>query len=113
MPTSLEWNARAVQWLRNAVNNCNLNHVPETVKKIIETGAWRERYENMRLWRFEKFSDFITRDPVQGGCGWKPELVEGLLLKAENQEVLGLWHRAMQGEQAQQLNAQTPDLKPA
>src|SRR4051812_6196671 len=106
MTTTLEWNARAVGWLRDAVDRCNLNHVPQSVKKIIKTGAWRARYEHLRIFKFETFSDFITKPFVEGGCGWKPELVEGLLQKADDPEALKLWHEAMRADDAREVNAE-------
>jgi hypothetical protein len=88
-------NGRTVQRLFVAVVECNLHHVPYMLRRVIETGAWRERMWMSRPWKFETFSDFITKSLPEGGMGWKPELVEGLLLKAGDDDVLVMWREMM------------------
>jgi len=95
----LDHNNRLVERLRTAVVNCNLNHVPQAVRRVIETGAWRDRWFVNIEWKFDSFADFITASPVDGGMGWKPELVEGLLQKAGDDDALVAWRKAMVGPQ--------------
>jgi hypothetical protein len=89
------YNRTVVERLRAAVVDCNLNHVPQAVRRVIETEAWRERWDVNLHWTFDTFADFITTSPVNGGMGWKPELVEGLLLKAGDDDALVAWQDAM------------------
>jgi hypothetical protein len=108
------FNRRIVERLRTAVVGCNLNHVPQTLRRVLETGAWRERWEVNIHWKFDKFRDFITASPVDGGMGWKPKLVEGLLLKAEDPDALELWYKAMRADDAHELDAQDQaNVRPA
>jgi hypothetical protein len=86
---------RIVADLRSAIVRCNLNQVPEAVRRAIESGAWRERLEFQQIYKFDRFVDFISKSPVDGGMGWKPDLVDGLLQKAGDVEVLTMWREAM------------------
>jgi hypothetical protein len=105
-------NAKIVDRMFHAVVNCNLNHVPQTVRRVIETEAWRAfLVGGVLVVRFERFSDFITTDGAKSGCGWKPELVEGLLQKSEDQEVLAMWHKAMSADDARDVVKQSQDTQ--
>jgi len=66
-------------WKR-AVNGCNLKDVPYILRRLLSTGAWRERYECGQIIRFDYFYDYITTKGPKG-CGWEPEVVEALLEK--------------------------------
>jgi hypothetical protein len=102
-------NREIVERLRGAVVNCNLNHVPQAVRRVIETKAWRERYDFNLHYEFKLFSDFITQSPVKGGMGWKPELVEGLLLKAGDVDALTMWREAITGKKGKRAKKVTTD----
>jgi hypothetical protein len=108
-----KFNRRIVERLRAAIVDCNLNHVPQAVRRVIQTGAWRERVEVNLHWKFDKFCDFITASPVEGGMGWKPELVEGLLQKAEDRDALKLWQEAIRADDARERDAQDQANKAA
>jgi hypothetical protein len=88
-------NTKLVQEFRHSVEFCTLGHVPTMVKRILQTGAWRERYEMGRRIPFEKFSKFITTSPDKGGCGMDPDHVEALINKSGDVEALAMWRAAM------------------
>jgi len=92
-------NTDVVNSLRSAVQFCNINHVPQAVRKVLETGAWMERYEFMRVFKFERFVDFITKPVLEGGCGWESSNVEALLTKSGDIEVQAMFREAMVGKQ--------------
>lgn len=106
-------NASIVKGLRSAVDFCNINHVPKTVREVLRTGAWAQRYELMHVFQFEHFIDFITADRDHGGCGWTPDTVRLLLLKAGDPEALEMWDRAVRAKEAAIADAKAPDLQEA
>jgi hypothetical protein len=69
----------------------NLEIVPGLVKRVLETGAWRERIHRGKRFHHDRFIDFITIKPL-AGCGWEPEKVEALI--RDEPETLALWRRA-------------------
>jgi hypothetical protein len=82
-----------VEGLWHAVDDAanNLEAVPRNVRRVIETGAWRERIYRGRTFTNASFLEFITDKPLKG-CGWSPEKVEALL--KDEPEVLTLWREA-------------------
>src|SRR5262245_18081547 len=100
-------NARLVDSLRHAVNHCNINHVPQIVTEVLQTGAWRERYKSLRHFRFDNFVNFITGPPFKGGLGWSLDKVRELLVKAGNDEALALWDQETRAKRAQEVDTQT------
>ena len=58
-------NNRLVERLRAAVVDCNLNHVPQAVRRVIDTGAWQRRWFVNIEWKFDTFAEFITTSPVE------------------------------------------------
>jgi len=87
-----------VEGLWHAVDDAanNLEAVPRSIKRVIETEAWREREYRGRKFQHATFLDFVTAKPL-AGCGWKPEKVEALL--KDEPEVLALWRKATTGHQ--------------
>jgi len=95
-------NTTVVQRFKRAVEDCTLPHVPQMIREILETGAWRERYELGKIIRFDDFTEFVTgKKPA--GCGWDPEIVTTLLLKAEDTEALKLWQKAIRAKVANEI----------
>jgi hypothetical protein len=82
-----------VESLWHAVDDAanNLEAVPRTIRRVIETEAWRERIYRGRPLTNATFLEFITDKPLKG-CGWPPEKVEALL--KDEPEVLALWREA-------------------
>jgi hypothetical protein len=98
-------NASVVKSLRSAVEFCNINHVPQTIREVLKTGAWAERYEMMRVFTFKSFPDFITKPVREGGCGWNPPSnVEALLDKSGDIEAQAMFREAMVGKQGAHHN---------
>jgi hypothetical protein len=93
-------NANIVGRFRTAVAQCDLNlhSVPQKVRRLIETSAWRDRREHTLTWKFEKFSEFVTASPVKGGMGLKIEFVEALLQKSGDADALTMWREATVGK---------------
>ena len=79
-----------VQALWDSVNETtgNLSIVPGLIRRVLETGAWRERIHRGKTYRNDSFLAFITTKPMQG-CGWPPEKVEVLL--RDDPEILAKW----------------------
>ena len=96
--------------MQESIIHCNLNHVPQSIRRVLDTGCWRERFsfETQQIWKFNSFAEFLTKPLGQGGCDFTREQVEKLLVKADDSEVLRMFRAAMD---AQELNARTPDLK--
>ena len=96
MPLTLGDKGNIVESLWHAVDrgSGSLAHVPGLVRRVITTGAWREREQRGKTYRHESFLSFITTKPL-AGCGWPPEKVEALL--RDDPEVLALWHDAVTG----------------
>lgn len=92
-----------VEGLWHAVDDAanNLEAVPRTIKRVIETEAWREREYRGRTLTNTSFLEFITDKPLKG-CGWPPLKVE-LLLKDEP-EVLAMWRKEITSEQGAHHN---------
>lgn len=84
----------AVQSLWTAVNEGGgwLSSLPQIVKTVIETEAWRERQDGERVYRHETFRDFITAPP-RSGCGWPLDKVEKLI--KDDPETLAMWRKAV------------------
>ena len=83
-----------VEGLWHAVDDAanNLEAVPRTIRRVIETEAWREREYRGRKLENATFIEFITDKPLKG-CGWPPEKVEALL--KDEPETLTLWRKAI------------------
>lgn len=109
---NLSDNTSAVQSFRRAIEFCTLPHVPQTTRQILSTGAWRDRFEMGRRIQFDDFLEFVTQSPAKGGCGLQSEKVTALLRKADDVEVLDMWLRAIKAKDAQEIDAQAPDLLP-
>lgn len=76
-----------------------LSELPKAVKRVIDTGAWKDREVDGRPFTNASFREFIVSRPLQG-CGWGEEIdaIERVLgLKAP--EVLVMWREAMTGGQ--------------
>jgi len=86
-----------VEGLWHAVDDAanNLEAVPRSIKRVLETEAWRKREHRGRVFEHATFLDFITAKPL-AGCGWPPEKVEALL--KDEPEVLALWRKATTGK---------------
>jgi hypothetical protein len=69
-----------------------LQSIPALIKKILETGAWRRRMHNGKLYEHERFLDFLTAKP-QSGCGYDPAQIEKLI--ESDTETLGMWRKAV------------------
>lgn len=98
MDVNLRDKGALVEGLWHAVDDAanNLEAVPRSVKRVIETEAWRKREHRGRVFEHATFLDFITAKPL-AGCGWPPEKVEALL--KDEPEVLALWRKATTGKQ--------------
>lgn len=83
-----------VQSLWTAVNEGGgwLKNIPQIVRTVIETEAWRERDVDGRIIKHDRFIDFITAKPREG-CGWPPEKVEALI--KDDAETLTLWRQSL------------------
>lgn len=86
-----------VQSLWTAVNEGGgwLKNIPQIVRTVIETEAWRERDVDGRIIKHDRFIDFITAKPREG-CGWPPEKVEALI--KDDAAVLAMWQQATGGQ---------------
>jgi hypothetical protein len=96
-PSWLLDNTRLVQDFQHAVNFCNIGHIPKLVRKVLETGAWRERVISLRPVTFgpDEFHKFITGKPPQG-CNWEVGHIEALLKQANTDyDILVMWRRAL------------------
>jgi hypothetical protein len=91
----LNWLGHDVEAMRRAVEMCNLNHVPQAVRKVIETEAWREFWLNMKLYEFKSFRELITTSKHEGGCGWEPKYVEALVKKSGDVDALRMYRAAI------------------
>ena len=91
----LGWLGHDVNAMRSAVETCNLNHVPQAVRKVLENEAWREFWLNMKMYQFKSFREFITTSRHEGGCGWEPKYVEALVKKSGDKDTLGKFRRAI------------------
>jgi hypothetical protein len=69
-----------------------LQSIPGLIKRILETGAWRRRVQNGRLYEHDRFLDFITAKPF-AGCGYDPAQIEKLI--EDDAEALLMWRRAV------------------
>jgi hypothetical protein len=96
-------------WKR-AVNGCNLKDVPYTLRRLLATSAWRERYECSQIWRFDYLYDYITTKSPRG-CGWEPEVVEALLEKAGDAEALEMFRKEMRGKEGREADAEDRTAK--
>ena len=89
-------NQQLVQALWNAVNTSSgsLMNVPPLVKRLLVTGAWKEREVQQlgEIVRFDSFAAFIQSPPLRG-CGWPLEKVEALI--KDDAETLRLWRQAI------------------
>src|SRR5690242_7684416 len=93
----LRINATMVEAFRNAIIGCNIGNIPSVVKRVIETEAWRYRFEAGHFYQHESFIDFITTPPLSG-CGWEPAKVEALLKQAKaDVDTLAAWRKAITG----------------
>lgn len=98
-----------VESLWHAVDHCSINSIPKIVREIIRSGAWQKRHYRNHTYEHDRFLDFIITPP-HAGCGWKPELVEGLLQKAGDDEVLVMWREHTVGKQGAHSSNRT--MKP-
>lgn len=87
-----------VESLWRIVNSASqdLSTLPKTVRRILETEAWRDREYRGRHFHHDRFVDFITTKPL-AGCGWPLEKVEALI--KDEPETLALWRQATTGKQ--------------
>jgi hypothetical protein len=99
---NLAWLGRDVAAMQSSVDQCNLNHVPETVRRVLENEAWREFWRNT-LYRFDSFAEFITTSKRDGGCGWRSDYVEALLEKSGDHDTLEMFRKAMVAEHYLQI----------
>lgn len=86
-----------VQGLWDAVNRGtgSLANVAPLVRRVLETGAWRERIQDGEKLTNQTFLEFVTAHPLKG-CGWEPEQVEALI--KDEPDTLVLWHDATKGQ---------------
>lgn len=96
MDLTLRDKGSLVQGFWDAVNRGtgSLANVAPLVRRIIETGAWRERVHDGTTFTNDTFLDFIV-DPPLKGCGWQPDKVEALI--KDEPETLALWRGATTG----------------
>lgn len=87
-------NGMIAQQLRWAVNQCNINQIPELIRDLLESRAWEKRMESMLYYEHRNLVDFITKPPMDG-CGWELGKVEALLKQAGDPETLALWRKAV------------------
>jgi hypothetical protein len=92
-------NHHLVQALWDEVNQTSggLANVAPLVKRLLESGGWRERevVQINEIVRFDSFVDFIRSPPLRG-CGWPLEKVEVLI--RDDPETLTMWRQATTGE---------------
>jgi hypothetical protein len=69
-----------------------LQSIPGLIKKILETGAWRRRLHNGKLYEHGRFLDFLTAKP-QSGCGYDPSQIEKLI--EHDNDTIVLWRKAV------------------
>lgn len=83
-----------VESLWHAVDEAsgNLQAVPGLIRRVLETGAWKERAQRGKVYRHNQFIDFITAKPLEG-CGWPIDKVEVLI--KDDPESLLLWRQAI------------------
>ena len=86
-----------VESLWRIVNGASqdLETLPGTVQRIIETEAWRDREYRGKRFHHDRFVDFITTKPL-AGCGWPLEKVEALI--KDEPETLAMWREATTGK---------------
>lgn len=97
MELNLKDKGSIVEGLWHAVDHAagNLANVPGSVRRVLETEAWRLREYRGKRYEHRTFLDFITAKPP-AGCGWPPAKVE-VLIKDEP-EVLAMWREATTGK---------------
>jgi hypothetical protein len=78
-----------------AVRGCNIDQIPVTVRKVLETGAWQTYWQSQRLKQFATFREFILAGPMEGGCSFDPKYVQALLHKSGDAVVEAMFRRAM------------------
>lgn len=93
MDLTLRDKGSLVQGFWDAVNRGtgSLANVAPLVRRIIETGAWRERVQDGKTFTNDTFLEFIV-DPPLKGCGWQPDKVAALL--KDDPETEALWREA-------------------
>lgn len=108
MDVSLSDKGLIVESLWQAVDGAvnDLAVVPDLVRRVIETDAWRERTQRGKTYRNDRFLDFITTTPP-AGCGWPPEKVEALL--KDDAEALALWRDATTGKRGKRAKGDNND----
>jgi hypothetical protein len=89
----LKRNGKAVELLQVNVENAMnyVSHLPKTVRRVIETEAWRRHNHGRHVYEHASFADFITA-PVPAGCGWKLADVQALI---KDKETLAIWCKAI------------------
>jgi hypothetical protein len=91
---SLEEGGALIASLWRAVDGGDgmISAVPGLVQRVLRTGVWKERSYKGKIYRHERFIDFITTKPL-AGCGWKPDKVERLIKDDPN--TIAMWEEAM------------------
>ena len=84
--------------LRGAVSEgeSGLDYVPRLILRVIETEAWRERYDAKcrEMVAFDSFSEFVSADPT-GGLGTSADRIKRLV---EGTDAEGPVGRMLKGE---------------
>jgi hypothetical protein len=106
---NLAWLGRDVAAMQSSIDSCNLNHVPETMRKVLENEAWREFWRNTLI-QFPSFREFIIASKRDGGCGWEPKYVEALLKKSGDVVVLGMYRKAMTRKKGRPSKEENGDI---
>lgn len=108
MDLTLRDKGSLVQGFWDAVNRGtgSLANVAPLVRRIIETGAWRERVQDGKTFTNDTFLDFIV-DPPLKGCGWQPDKVEALI--KDEPETLALWRGATTGRKGKRAASDNSD----
>src|SRR5262245_20008563 len=80
MDLNLREKGSLVESLWHSVNGAagDLANVPRAVRRVIETGAWREREYRGKTYTNPSFAALITNKPLRG-CGWPIDKVAALL----------------------------------
>src|SRR5262252_5657584 len=81
--------------MQSAIRGCNINQIPVTVRKVLETGAWETFWQSQRLKQFKTFREFILGGPLEGGRSFDPKYVQALLYKSGDAVVEAMFRRAM------------------
>jgi hypothetical protein len=89
----LHHNGRAAQSLCFTVDRMMelIDLLPNALRRVIETEAWRERIDGSHIHEHASFKDFITA-AVPAGCGWKLADVQALI---KDKETLAIWRKAI------------------